>query len=241
MSLSKINSEVERLKHKILDRHCQRNNRKIIILSDSKGRYLRNQACKGNTRNIHFVYRKGATISNQKLVQQVIRNAKFELNPIILVWFGTCDFTVKTGKEIRVAESSECTERVVEKIIARYRELKRQILFVNKSANVFFVECPPISTKRWAERTSGNGDEFIKQDEKLAILIQVFNTKLCELNLGIKVPKITQDLIRSSKQKHFKTRYKVNWNLYSDGIHPCDVLAELWLYRLYYFATNLGC
>ena len=240
MSLSKINDDVETLKNKILSDGLNKGNRrKIILLSDSKGRYLRKQVCRDNNINIHFINHKGANIFSEGLIQQTVRAARFERKPIALIWFGTCEFTVKTGKVIRVPDRPECIELLVEQVIVKYRELKNRIQRVNSSAEVYFVECPPMSIKRWIEKHSCRGDEYIADDVKLTNLIKTFNRRLCELNGGIELPKITQDMIRSSKPKNrSKTKYKVNWTLYTDGIHPCDLLAKLWLYRLYSFARR---
>ena len=69
-----------------------------------------------------------------------------------MVWFGTCDFIVKTRGHIPIADSSQRHEDLVEIVLQQYRVLKWQILRANSSAKVVFVECPPISVQRWIEK-----------------------------------------------------------------------------------------
>ena len=67
-------------------------------------------------------------------------------------------------------------------------------------------------------------------DIKLCHMFDCFNEQLKLVNT-FKTPRISQDIIASGKGigKEY-TKYRNNWNTYTDGIHPMRALTKLWLY-----------
>jgi len=71
-----------------------------------------------------------------------------------------------------------------------------------------------------------------KVDKELCSLVDYYNEQLRLLNKH-KTPRISQDIITSSKPKNrTSVKYRKNFNLMPDGVHPSRTLAKLWLYRL---------
>ena len=69
-------------------------------------------------------------------------------------------------------------------------------------------------------------------DKELCQQIDYYNEHLSMIN-STKTPRISQDIISSSKPKQCTyVKYRNNFNLMPDGVHHNRTLAKLWLYRI---------
>jgi phosphopantetheinyl transferase (holo-ACP synthase) len=68
---------------------------------------------------------------------------------------------------------------------------------------------------------------------KLIVQIDYYNDHLKLLNRGISTPRLYQDIILSNKSKGDpRVKYRKNYNLMHDGVHPIRTLAKLWAAKL---------
>ena len=220
---------------------CLHRNVKYIVLSDSKGGYLKNQVsglC-GST-DIIWWYRGGARTAEQlefarrKLGRELVGGQKV----ILLCWLGTCDLTEKRGKFIQL-RFSEIDEGVCF-LTDRYRSL----LALSSSftgVTVVLLDIPPFSIVEW-NKAKGHptSNDFKETDGILAQQIEVVNRWCSEHNtIDIPTPRFGKDVLRPSKRKSKETRYSLNFGLYRDGVHPSGLLSKVWLKRLILFLLNL--
>ena len=81
--------------------------------------------------------------------------------------------------------------------------------------------------------------EPLYEDSNLSRVIDYYNEHLRWQN-PIKTPKFSSDIIASHKRASCsKTKYKKNYNLLHDGIHPNIILSKLWMYRILKLASEL--
>ena len=60
------------------------------------------------------------------------------------------------------------------------------------------------------------------------------------LNKNVATPRLSQDQILSNKRKKdIRVRYRINYNLLSDGVHPENIIAKLWLYKMIELAIEM--
>lgn len=69
--------------------------------------------------------------------------------------------------------------------------------------------------------------EPLYEDSQLSQIIDYYNEHLRQHN-SIKTPKFSS-----------RTKYKKNYNLFHDGIHPNRTLSKLWMYRIIKLASEL--
>lgn len=121
--------------------------REVILFSDSKGFAIKN-IIPDRYKNIKVIAKKGATVNQRDHVRRLLNTAKYAREPIILIWLGTCELTTKdnTGKYIKLREFPY---QNVELTLSEYRELKANILRVNRQAIVLYIECPYHSITRY--------------------------------------------------------------------------------------------
>ena len=72
------------------------------MLTDSKGLALNEILSDDKKRKIRIIAKKGATITDIELTRRVVRAVKNYSDPIVAVWFGTCEITNKEGKYITI-------------------------------------------------------------------------------------------------------------------------------------------
>ena len=225
-------SKIESLWDKTLDKQT------IIVWSDSKGRYLKNE-CSKNTLDteskIIWWSRGGAKIGEE--LESIKRDHSLDRynksNTIIFLWFGTCDLTrkVSTGCIELVSEDFS----TVEKITARYQEAVSYLR--RKGFLTVILETPYYSIqycnlrKGYADLTNGQADE------KLTSQIDHLNENVTKINTecGTQAPKFNIDF-RCSRSKKGKTQYHSNLKILRDGIHPGQKLSKAWVKKIVYFA-----
>ena len=84
-----------------------------------------------------------------------------------------------------------------------------------------------------------------KVDKEVSTQIVYYNDHLQLLNRGISTPRLSQDIILSNKSRADpRVKYRKNYNLMHDGVHPIRTLAKLWAEKLVETALELseeGC
>lgn len=205
-----------------------------IVLSDSKAKYLK---CCVNKRSSfeskpEWVYRGGWTSANGlQWVNENLRQFKQQHGPVCLfVWLGTCNLTQKNGKYISLRNQSS-------KVLCLFREDLKKIREICSSNNVkvVFFHIPYYSIKAWNQSKGHKSPEnFSEEDKQLQNLVDQANCFIDELNCenSVSSPKFNLDLARSRKSKGKRARHYMNFNLYTDGIHPSKGLARAWLVSL---------
>ena len=118
--------------------------RPIIFRSDSKGRCLLPYLNHHN--RIDLVFRGGAKITNDFLKSYTLDRIHTARNPVIILWFGTCELTIKRGKYVFLSDD---LDRKLEEIKQAYIAYKEQILAVNSGSKVIYLECPYQSLVMW--------------------------------------------------------------------------------------------
>lgn len=215
-------------------------NSKPILISDSKGNYLRphSDIITNFGYNIDFVCKGGARFQDyfywlqSNLHKKVQQYGKIKL----YIWLGTCDLTIKKGKFTELRHTSDSAAFSYLKY-----QIDRYISFVSNfpSVTLVFLEIPPYSIKDWNNsKGHSNPQSFHSQD--LALLERVFlvNEYIRSVNerdekFPVTSPRFKLDLLRFRKSKGNKShRVSYNFSVYKDGIHPGYLLARCWMKRL---------
>lgn len=203
-----------------------------VILTDSKGRYLRKVLKKGDQteKRIRWLGRSGFNSNNAVdfLKTEKIKSLlKFHNQISLYIWVGTCDLTAKFKRFIDLRTPSTRTLDTVCRnlqIIAnrcRHRHLK-----------VTFLHCPYYSIQHWNKNKGHkNPDIYAESDKRLTHLVDSVNSFIDRLNRDNHTysPKLNMDLQRGRKRRGGKQRQSLNFKLFLDGIHPDKKLAKSWL------------
>lgn len=80
--------------------------RKALLVTDSKGRYLKNEVVGEEQGLINFCFKPGASFDDGKLIADAKASLEGEINPLVFIWLGTCEFTEKRGRFIYLRSSS---------------------------------------------------------------------------------------------------------------------------------------
>lgn len=212
--------------------HYDITNRKIILFSDSKGRYL--QPHKLPIWNIDFLHRPGCTLSHGlHWLEQIIHNLVQQHSNIDLcIWLGTCDFTSKVGQHITLKHHTleDCFRHVSTQIDRFYRLAAHY-----HTVRVVFLEIPPYSLAQWF-RAKGLpvSDDLHNQDLELFRRISIVNDFIREKNdrNNVQSPRFKLDLVNARKAAGKCTRRSISFKHYLDGVHPDPLLSQVWLKRL---------
>jgi len=209
---------------------------KIVVWSDSKGRYLRNE-CSKNALDIEsrivWWYKGGARLG-EELENLKQGHSLDRYNPdetTIFLWFGTCDLTrkVEGGCIELVSEDNQAVERITEK----YKEATDYLK--TRGFRPIILETPYYSIQFWNER-KGHTDAR-KLDDQLKSQIDKLNENTLQINTesGVEAPRFNIDF-RCVRSKKGKTKYFSNLRLLRDGIHPGQKLSKAWTKKLVYYA-----
>ena len=222
-----LDNQIKKLKNNKYD--AKRNTRRpIIFRSDSKGRALLPYINHYNRMNL--VFRGGAKINSDFLQNYTLDKVSRSYNPVIVLWFGTCELTVKNGKYIFLAENLDAK---LYQIKRDYIEYKEQLMITNASCKVIFLECPHQSLIVWNFLKGHPTPGVFRDDQKtLEDYITKLNYIIQEINGNQVVPHLAQDLVFSIKKKKRAPKYIKNYSLLYDGVHPGKVLSQLWYLRI---------
>lgn len=205
---------------------------KVILLSDSRGRYLEPYNQSGW--NIEFVYKSGARLAQGYywLKSNICSLVKQYDSIHLFIWLGTCDVTQKFGPSITLRHNSlEESFSYITGQICRFCELVANY----PTIKLVFLEIPPYSLLKWYEyKQLGITKELSEQNLELHRRICVINEFIQERNdcIGVESPRFKLDLYNIRKASGKTGRKSLSFKHYLDGIHPDEILSRVWLKRL---------
>ncbi|CAG2233857.1 unnamed protein product [Mytilus edulis] len=229
-----------------------------IIISDSKGSYLRDQVVHSLDKNIHWQCKSGTTIQDQlKWLKTNINNKVKQVGDIsVYIWSGTCNLTTrdKNGYISLRSTSDDTVQLILDKfhecidIVKKYPHSKITILEIPPYSIIKYNQkiASKINNKKQNNHKDSNNnhtdlvaqsdiiDKYTEQETQLQQQIVKVNDGIKYLNstLGTKSPCFSihlQSRRQRSRGKSKPTEKYINYNLYSDGIHPKRLLAKAWL------------
>ena len=221
-----IKKQIEKLQHGNYE-NKRNTTRPIIFRSDSKGRSLLPFI---NYRNrMDLIFRGGAKLTDNFLQFYTLRKIANSVRPVVILWFGSCELTVKRGKFIHLAENIETK---LASVIDSYLIYKQQVLEANKESKIIFIECPFQSLIIWNFLKGHPTPGVFKEDQKiLEQYISKLNNKIKEINGNQVIPHIAQNFGFCVKKKKRSPIYLKNYSLLTDGVHPGKLLSKLWFLR----------
>ena len=199
--------------------------RKVVLISDSKGGCLRRV---DKNLNIRYICKGGATFRQQFYFIKH-RIATFGRNTHFLIFLGTCDLTCKNGKFIKLNSTTDESVQSVFYFTEKFREPFRKHGF-----SYSFLEIPPYTIAGWNSfKGHSSPDSFLDDDKILNHQIALVNERFKEINREnlVQSPRFSLDLYRShtSSSRRGSRPSKYNFKLYTDGIHPSEILSRCWL------------
>lgn len=240
MTESRIRKTIRDLTSKIESQDST--NFKPIILSDSKGRYLRLSQTREEESRSKIVWwgKSGAKVEDRLdwLKYNFDREASKYSNIIVFIWLGTCDLTSKKNDgSICLAER----ESNVDYIEAKFRDI--DTFLKSRGCKTIFLEVPYFSIRYWNKiKCHCNPDQYIDDDITLKNQIDILNGRIVDINRANNSlsPKLNIDLENSRAVKgRGRTKYSINWRLIKDGVHPDRLVSEVWFLKLkYYIGLN---
>ena len=117
----------------------------------------------------------------------------------MLIWLGTCELIKKDADSKITIAPVDRFERVL-----HYEKFKAGILTFQRSADVYFIETPPVYISVWNGILGYKAEKG--EDQVLYEKILASNERLKELNSLLSPPSISQDLCQSSKKKKKKKK-----------------------------------
>lgn len=207
-------------------------NQKVVVLSDSKGRYLEKN--RQPQWNVKFYYKSGRRLAEGLYwLRGNIRYLNRANDTVHLyVWLGTCDLTRKVGSQLELRHSSleECYSCVTQQICRFYRLVSQY-----PSIKIIFLEIPPYSMVQWHQTKHVVVDDSLhRQEFELYKRICLVNEFIQEKNDSLHVisPRFKLDLTNIRKAAGKESRRSISFRHYIDGIHPSDLLSVVWLKRI---------
>lgn len=212
---------------------------KPVIISDSKGRYLQNCVVpnKSPENEILWIWKSGATTFERYLwlkenIDSLINKHR---GLSVYIFTGTCDLTikqhVKVGRKFTRSKYVQLRDECCVGLLERHYVMIQRLL-ERKKVKVTFLHCPYYSLERYNKRKGHPQPSVFKPDDKtLTKYVNSLNSFIDRLDkhMGTYSPKLNEDLRRSRKAKNKKPRYSLNFNMFTDGIHPKSKLAKSWL------------
>lgn len=201
--------------------------RKVILRSDSKGRAFLPYLSYKN--RINLIFRSGATIENP-FMRKTLDQIRNTVNPVVILFFGTCEITVKLGKFLYLPDDIDAR---LEQIKQSYIRYKSQILDANNTAKVKFLDCPYQSMIIWNFVKGHTSPGSFSSDQKtLECAIKSLNVIIRDINGDQVVPRLSLDMVYSSKKRRKAPKYFRNYSLLRDGVHANHLLNKLWFLRI---------
>lgn len=204
-----------------------------VVISDSKGNYLKNLRTDISAHQKIVWYCK-AGLKSFKLEKWLGVNltdlCRKHGQIVLYIWVGTCDFTCKEGRFISLSPDSE---KVLSDLKQNFLKIKAQC--EAKNIKVTFLQVPYYSIQIWnRNKRHSNPESFKADDFKLTTLIDSANSFIQEVNSQMSTcsPKFCQDMVRSRKKMNSVARYSINFGLLRDGIHPSETLSRAWLFSI---------
>ena len=238
MSISKVNKNIYNLSPKLAS--IGHLNRIPIVLTDSKGQYLKAQVQDVHPEN-KLVWWAKSGAGTEEQFNWLRENLKSELVNLqsdhltLYIWLGTCDLTTKTENFIDIKSHDFSAGN---KLCRFYRQIHEYISDNHPTIRLIFLQLPYYSIYFWnLSHGHSNPEQFREKDKILENQISEVNKYIRGFN-SVLHPEINSvdfclDLEKSNKPSHRRhISYCQNYQLYLDGIHPCPELARLWVVRL---------
>ena len=204
-----------------------------VLLSDSKGCTMKEQVRINPESYIEFWCKKGATAEDRlDYLQENLSQNLTRLNQITLfVWIGTCNLTTKSDKFIELAST-----KVIQHLSSS-KYWKKNYHFVRTFVTLVVLHLLLYSIYHYNKfHNHPDPDKFSDQYFVLHQQINIVNDYINDTNrlLQVYTPRLSEDLLKSKRNCQFSThtKYKYKFSAYSDGVHPNQALAKLWLARI---------
>lgn len=208
-----------------------------ILIADSKGNYLKphEDLLRQFGYFIDFECFPGARFADYYywLKNNLHKKVNQYGHIVLYIWLGTCDFTIKKGKNITLRHEDDNTAVSYLKY-----QIDRYFDFVARfpTVSIVFLEIPPYSLEYYY-KSKGHRDPtlFRSQDIILKERIALVNEYIKEVNqlTSVVSPRFKLDLMRFHKlngEDH--KRVSTSFSTYKDGVHPKPTLARYWTKRI---------
>ena len=238
LELKKIEEFLSKEENKIRTPKYQR----LVIVSDSKGSYLRTEANKiiipgcENFETIWWTSPGRNTQTGVKYLVENINKLKDGKKTIVLIWHLTCDITKKIDKLIypRYNNGSE----LIENILPALETIKR-IHREENDIDFGILEAPPVFTKEW-NRIKDSPHWEVIDDYDLHQQVSELNKAVQDLNqeLNYNSPRFECDFLHRRRNRKkgssgvTKTKETLNPFLLKDGVHPVGIVARKWWLKI---------
>ena len=206
--------------------------RTAVIVSDSKGNYLKQHAQTSLERSIVWLghsglnSEEGINLLKSKLAELTRTYGRLS----VYLFLGTCDLTQKVGDFIVLKRGYRAIRAEVIRLygeLADYAQLN--------SIDLTLLEIPIYSIKEWNKYYGDPCPEvFDRNDKQIYKSVKKTNNAIKSINSRLlkHSPSFSLDLENSRKPHGRKERYYFNYCLLKDGIHPTPLVAKLWLRRI---------
>lgn len=206
--------------------------RQVIVVSDSKGRYLQRQIQNIRPEN-NIIWQAVGGRTTLQATNYILANIHSYLhkygNILLIVWTGTCDLTRKTNRFVDLSGTA------IDDIIFQYEKVFNLNTRFGDRVKVLVLEVPYYSVSIWNFH-KGHPDQtaFQETDKILFNRISDLNERIKSLNQshGVVSPRFSADLIRCRKSNKNHPSKSVSYSLLLDGIHPSVTLSKYWIRRL---------
>ena len=207
----------------------------LIVLSDSKGRYVKDVQYTLPGFDIRFEGRSGFRLFQglnwlkANLQSLVTLYSHITLN----VWLGTCDLTVKKQNHqlaLRFVDDDCCYRFVISQIEKYY-----QLIASYPTVRLVFLQIPPYSIVRWHECKGLPVTKGTKEDDLILFRrINYINEFIDLVNdrHGVSSVRFRLDLYQEKKRPNHPARKSITYKQTLDGIHPNSLLSQVWLKRI---------
>lgn len=153
----------------------------------------------------------------------------------LFVWLGTCDITQKSGKYCSLSHGSDSEFMSY----VTYWVDKFIVLCQSLGVPLSFINIPPYSISIW-NRVKGHSDpeSFLIDDATVLRRISILNDYFTTVNstlTGNYSPNFLVIVTSHRKRKNGFSKSKINYSLYTDGIHPSSILARCWMKKICMF------
>ena len=214
--------------------------RTVIVVSDSKGKYLKR--CVESIvpeKNIIWEFKGGRT--TKQAVDHIATNIDYYRHKygslLLLLWTGTCDLTSKVDNSCKRDRKIivDIRQTSVDEIVLQYERFLSVCSSYGDNVKPIILECPYYSISIW-NNTQGhpNPTSFDKNNLILHQQITELNQRIKTLNEihNVTAPRFSTDMIRCRKLKKNYPTKTVSYSLLKDGIHPGVTLSKYWIRRL---------
>lgn len=211
---------------------------RLVILSDSKGRYLRTEEDKVKTCNLEIVWWSIGgrnTKGGVKYLTDNIHTLRDGVHTLILFWHFTCDITKKENNLIypRYRDSTDLTDN-----IQPYLDVLKQIHSTEEKIDIGILEAPPVVTREWNKLKEAVDWEIVDDSDlhtQISTLNEIIRTYNGELNY--QSPRFECDFQHRRRNRKkgsgvTKTKETLNPILLKDGVHPVGIVARKWLLKI---------